>query len=92
MAHYVNSQKSSRIGGSVTNKVTGTASLSKVITNNNINSQIDSDIGGDVTNTFVGAPKTVCDEVGLLTRLWKAIPGVNAAMQIYEKLCHLFGH
>jgi hypothetical protein len=92
MAHYVNSQKSSKIGGSVTNKVAGTTSLRKVMTDKNINSQIDSDIGGDVTNTFVGAPNTRCHEVGLSTRLWKAIPGINAAMQIYEKLLHLFGH
>jgi hypothetical protein len=47
MAHYVNSQKSSKIGGSVTNKVAGTTSLRKVMTDKNINSQIDSDIGGE---------------------------------------------
>jgi hypothetical protein len=92
MAHYVNSQKSSKIVASVTNKATATASRRKVTSNEIINSQIESDIEGDVTNTFVSDLGNRGHKDNLLMKVWKAIPGLNAAMLIYDKLFHLFRH
>ena len=98
MARYINSQKSSRITGSVSNRVTGTVSSQKLAKNQAINSQLGSEIRGDVTNTVVlgRGSHTSFNESGylvsLLRQVWKAIPGLNGAVQICDKLFHLFRH
>ena len=98
MTDYINSQRSSKIGGSVVNKVVGSVPYGKAATDEVINSQVDSSIEGNVTNTFARSPdsRIALDEsnrttpTGLLRHIWKAIPGLNGAAQLYDKVLHYF--
>jgi hypothetical protein len=101
MNKYINAQIGNKIGGSVTNHVTGSGVLlEKAPSDSAINTQIDSLIRGDVTNTFDSSvssdgeidKKNNAKALSFLKHVWGAIPGLNAAIQIFDKILYLFKH